>query len=226
MLPPDGPDTAKTGKMRARGGSVRVARPLRPPTYRSRTVPLRVRRQTRAASARRSRPFPSIKGECTRKAIEPRAFALDRRTGRGDTPCRAGLRADTRGEEIQARAFALDRRQGGRRVAARGPPRGGKGAAARRQGGRRAEHGRGDGKKPPAPRRAKPRREGRCGERGRRWVRGWGGGSGWGGFGLGGLRLRRLAGEKGRGARTGAGAGPARPRRSGRLPVPPRGPGC
>jgi hypothetical protein len=43
-------------------------------------------------------------------AIQPRAFALDRRTRRGDTPCGAGLGADVRGEEIEPRAFALDRR--------------------------------------------------------------------------------------------------------------------
>jgi hypothetical protein len=58
----------------------------------------------------RSRAIAWIKGKRTRKAIQPRAFALDRRGRRGDTPCHARRAALARGSEIQPRAFALDRR--------------------------------------------------------------------------------------------------------------------
>jgi hypothetical protein len=40
---------------------------------------------------RRSRPFASIKGECTGKEIQPRAFALDRR-GEGAQRVERGMR--------------------------------------------------------------------------------------------------------------------------------------
>jgi hypothetical protein len=76
-----------------------------------------------APGACRSRASSWIKGECTRKEIQPRAFALDRRRRRGDTPHRARRAAPAGGSEINARAFALDRRKGARQRAVQAPPR-------------------------------------------------------------------------------------------------------
>jgi hypothetical protein len=81
----------------------------------------------RPVRGRRSRASASIKGKSTRKEIQPRAFALDRRTRRGDTPCRARRAAPAPGSEIKPRAYALDRRQQRPRATAAG-----RGAVARR----------------------------------------------------------------------------------------------
>jgi hypothetical protein len=50
-------------------------------------------------------PHPRTRQKSQNRSLNPQ------RTGRGDTPSKAGLGADVRGNKVQPRAFALDRRQ-------------------------------------------------------------------------------------------------------------------
>jgi hypothetical protein len=107
----------------------------RPRHHAHKTVPYAGRAAVprRALRADQGQPHGS-RATARGKEIQPRAFALDRRAGRGDTPCRARLGGGRTRKEIKPRAYALDRRKGAART-----PMGRAADAARRTRGRAAD---------------------------------------------------------------------------------------